>query len=75
VESGEGLSRKQTDMLMLAALADTHKEVSGLRKKLDDELEEVRKIAYAALAGAVVALVIPELRDVILKAVLALFGL
>lgn len=82
VEGGEGLSRKQTDMLILAALADMHKEVYGLRKKLDKEseargkeLDEVRKLAYLAVSAAIVALIIPELRDTILKAVLSLLGL
>ncbi len=75
VESGEGLSRKQTDMLVLAALADVHGEVGKLRKKMDADRIETRKVAYVAVVAAVFALFLPEMRDMLLKTLLSVLGL
>ncbi|MBX3005938.1 MAG: hypothetical protein KF821_08970 [Anaerolineales bacterium] len=73
--SGEGLSRKQTDLLLLAAQADIHAQVKDLHTKIDKEVKPVRQAAYLALAASFVALFLPDLRDVLVKAFLALFGL
>ena len=75
VESGEGLSRKDTDLLILAAQADIHAQVKDLHAKIDKEITPVRQAAYLALAASIVALFLPELRDLMLKAFLSLFGL
>lgn len=75
VESGQGLSRKQTDMLVLAALADVHNQVNNLHAKWEKESASIRKLVYIALAAVFVVLFVPELRDMILKALLTQVGL
>lgn len=75
VESGQGLSRKQTDMLVLAALADVHKQVNNLHAKWEKESASIRKLVYIALAAVFVVLFVPELRDMLLKALLTQIGL